>query len=98
MIFVNIELFQSPMIFNPNTKKEVWRFLSYMFVHSGYFHICFNVIIQVTRVMVSLIIIIMFFSLTVDAWSSSGDGSQVVEDHVDIPDWSPGWQSGSVHS
>ena len=35
------------MIFNPTKKKEVWRFLTYMFVHSGYFHITFNVLIQV---------------------------------------------------
>ena len=35
-----------PLIFNPNKKYEVWRFLSYMFVHSGYFHIIFNVLIQ----------------------------------------------------
>ena len=40
---------QSPLIFNPDKKKEVWRFLSYMFVHSGYFHITFNVVVQVTE-------------------------------------------------
>eukprot|EP00095_Tigriopus_kingsejongensis_P001872 snap_masked-scaffold70_size417918-processed-gene-1.10 protein:Tk01872 transcript:snap_masked-scaffold70_size417918-processed-gene-1.10-mRNA-1 annotation:"rhomboid-related protein 3" len=34
------------LIFNPNRKFEVWRFASYMFVHSGYFHIVFNVLIQ----------------------------------------------------
>ena len=39
--------FQSPLIFNPDAKKEVWRFITYMFVHSGYFHIAFNVLIQV---------------------------------------------------
>ena len=39
---------RSPLIFNPDTKKEVWRFISYMLVHSGYFHIAFNVVIQVT--------------------------------------------------
>ena len=37
----------SPLIFNPDKKKEVWRFLSYMLVHSGYFHITFNVVVQV---------------------------------------------------
>ena len=40
---------QSPLIFNPDKKKEVWRFLSYMFVHSGYFHITFNVVVQVRK-------------------------------------------------
>lgn len=34
------------LIFNPNKKKEAWRFLTYMFVHSGYFHIVFNILIQ----------------------------------------------------
>ena len=28
-------------------KKEGWRFISYMFVHSGYFHITFNIVVQV---------------------------------------------------
>jgi len=37
---------RGPLIFNPNKKKEVWRFLTYMFVHSGYFHITFNVLVQ----------------------------------------------------
>ena len=35
-----------PLIFNPNKKYEVWRFLSYMLVHSGYFHIIFNILVQ----------------------------------------------------
>ena len=34
------------LIFNPDRKFEVWRFLSYMFVHSGYFHIIFNILMQ----------------------------------------------------
>ena len=38
---------KSKLIFNPDMKKEVWRFLSYMFVHSGYFHITFNIVVQV---------------------------------------------------
>jgi len=37
---------EGPLIFNPHKKEEVWRFLTYMFVHSGYFHIVFNVLIQ----------------------------------------------------
>jgi len=34
------------LIFNPCRKWQVWRFLSYIFVHSGYFHITFNLLIQ----------------------------------------------------
>ena len=37
---------QGVLIFNPCRKWEVWRFLSYMFVHAGYFHIVFNLLIQ----------------------------------------------------
>ena len=40
---------QGVLLFNPNKKHEVWRFLTYMFVHSGYFHITFNVLIQVSK-------------------------------------------------
>ncbi len=37
---------EGKLIFNPTKKQEVWRFLTYMFVHAGYFHIAFNVLIQ----------------------------------------------------
>ena len=40
---------KGPLIFNPHKKKEIWRFLTYMFVHSGYFHIVFNILVQVRR-------------------------------------------------
>ena len=39
---------KGPLIFNPSKKKEIWRFLTYQFVHSGYFHICFNILVQVS--------------------------------------------------
>ena len=53
---------RSPLIFNPDTKKEVWRFISYMLVHSGYFHIAFNVVIQVTIDLLNLLNLKIFFS------------------------------------
>ncbi len=34
------------LIFHPQRKWEVWRFLTYMFVHAGYFHIVFNILMQ----------------------------------------------------
>ena len=37
---------EGPLIFHPYKKWEVWRFLTYMLVHSGYFHIIFNLLIQ----------------------------------------------------
>jgi len=30
----------------PDHKWEVWRFVTYMFVHSGYFHLAFNLLVQ----------------------------------------------------
>eukprot|EP00096_Caligus_rogercresseyi_P014912 TRINITY_DN7377_c0_g1_i1.p1 TRINITY_DN7377_c0_g1~~TRINITY_DN7377_c0_g1_i1.p1 ORF type:complete len:363 (+),score=109.99 TRINITY_DN7377_c0_g1_i1:95-1183(+) len=34
------------LIFDPSKKREAWRFGTYMFVHSGYFHLVFNILIQ----------------------------------------------------
>lgn len=38
--------FQSPLIYLPSKRYQVWRFLSYMFIHNGYFHLIFNCILQ----------------------------------------------------
>jgi len=37
---------EGQLILDPNKRTEVWRYLTYMFVHSGYFHIVFNVLVQ----------------------------------------------------
>jgi len=29
------DLLQSPLIFDPNKRQEVWRFLTYMLLHAG---------------------------------------------------------------
>ncbi len=34
------------LIFHPYRKYEVWRFASYALVHSGYFHLVFNLLVQ----------------------------------------------------
>ncbi|CAG9862275.1 unnamed protein product [Phyllotreta striolata] len=34
------------LIYDPDRKQEVWRFLTYMFVHIGYMHIITNLIVQ----------------------------------------------------
>lgn len=36
----------SPLIYNPRRRKEAWRYLSYMFIHVGGFHIFFNILVQ----------------------------------------------------
>ncbi|CAD5216253.1 unnamed protein product [Bursaphelenchus xylophilus] len=37
----------SPLILDPNHKEQVWRFLTYMFIHIGYTHILSNVAVQI---------------------------------------------------
>ncbi|KAK9754185.1 EF-hand domain pair [Popillia japonica] len=34
------------LLYNPHRRKEFWRFLTYMFVHVGYFHLLVNVLVQ----------------------------------------------------
>ncbi|XP_023326648.1 protein rhomboid [Eurytemora carolleeae] len=36
----------SHLIYNPNQRIQIWRFLSYSLIHSGLFHVSFNVVIQ----------------------------------------------------
>lgn len=38
--------FKSKLIYDPYRRYEVWRYLTYMFIHAGYWHILFNIIIQ----------------------------------------------------
>jgi rhomboid-related protein 1/2/3 len=37
----------SIFIYRPDKKHEVWRFLLYMLLHAGWFHLSFNLIVQV---------------------------------------------------
>jgi rhomboid-related protein 1/2/3 len=36
----------SSLIFHPARRSEVWRYLTYMFIHSGRFHLAFNILAQ----------------------------------------------------
>lgn len=37
----------SIFIYRPDKKHEIWRFLLYMLLHAGWFHLTFNLIVQV---------------------------------------------------
>ena len=36
----------NPLIIRPFKKYELWRFITYMFVHAGYIHITVNLLVQ----------------------------------------------------
>lgn len=38
--------FKSKLIYDPRRRYEIWRYLTYMFIHAGYWHISFNLLIQ----------------------------------------------------
>lgn len=38
--------FNSKLIYNPYRRYEVWRYFTYIFIHAGYWHISFNILIQ----------------------------------------------------
>lgn len=38
--------YQSKLIYNPHRRYEIWRYLTYMFIHAGYWHISFNLLTQ----------------------------------------------------
>ena len=38
--------FCSRLIFDPSKRHEAWRYLTYMFIHSGVFHAVFNILVQ----------------------------------------------------
>ncbi|XP_055336563.1 protein rhomboid-like [Paramacrobiotus metropolitanus] len=37
----------SPFIYRPDRRLEIWRFITYSFLHAGWFHLVFNIIIQI---------------------------------------------------
>lgn len=38
--------FKSNLIYDPYRRYEAWRYLTYMFIHAGYWHISFNILVQ----------------------------------------------------
>lgn len=38
--------FNSKLIYNPYRRYEIWRYLTYMLIHAGYWHMSFNILVQ----------------------------------------------------
>lgn len=36
----------SNLIYNPDKRHQIWRYITYMFIHAGLFHVIFNVLVQ----------------------------------------------------
>jgi len=36
----------SHLIYNPNRRNQIWRYVTYSLIHSGLFHVSFNILIQ----------------------------------------------------
>lgn len=36
----------SLLIYRPDRRHEIWRFVTYMLLHMGWFHLAFNLLIQ----------------------------------------------------
>ena len=62
-----------------------------MFVHSGYFHITFNVVIQVVNEIFINIVNSNDDIFAVVVGVTFGDGSQMVEDHAHLSHRSFSW-------
>uniref|UniRef100_A0A8C6X3G1 Rhomboid-related protein 2 n=1 Tax=Naja naja TaxID=35670 RepID=A0A8C6X3G1_NAJNA len=45
-ITLEVGIWESPLIYRPEKRKEAWRFLSYMFLHAGVEHIIGNLVLQ----------------------------------------------------
>lgn len=36
----------SPLVYRPDRRRELWRFLTYSVVHAGWLHLAFNLLVQ----------------------------------------------------
>ena len=42
----NYDMVKSELIFNPHRREDVWRFITYQFLHAGFHHIFGNMLFQ----------------------------------------------------
>lgn len=38
--------FNSRLIYNPRRRQEIWRYFTYALIHAGFYHVLFNVVVQ----------------------------------------------------
>lgn len=53
----------SPLVYRPDRRRELWRFLTYSVVHAGWLHLVFNLLVQLA---VSILNICIYNTLLID--------------------------------
>lgn len=44
----------SPLVYRPDRRQELWRFLTYSVVHAGWLHLAFNLLVQLAVSFISI--------------------------------------------
>lgn len=53
----------SPLVYRPDRRHELWRFLTYSVVHAGWLHLAFNLLVQLAVSQIVLTNVYVFGTL-----------------------------------